>query len=309
MTSKSTKDKKYCSACERDKKLTDFYVSGSKFDSDGRYGVCKTCLKKEIDYSNMQTVKDALLQMNRPFIVSIWKSAIEEATLKKQDTFGLYIKTIQLKKFKDLTWKDSVLNEEELNSNSSQVNVNSSTLKSDYDLDQLKNKYGFGYPDEEYILFENKYQQLQSSFQLLTTMHEEYFREFCVNKVKETLAKAQGNFKEAKEWATMVKDVAEAGKLKPSQMSKADLSGGLDTFGQLARMVEENYEIMPILPSFIEQPKDKVDVTLWCFINYVRDIKGLPSCEYKEIYEFYDKKKKDYESQMSDASKEDNADG
>lgn len=301
MDSKSLKDKKYCSACERNKKLTDFYVSGSKFDSDGRYGVCKLCLKKEIDYSNMQTVKDALLQMNRPFIASLWKSAIEEATLKKQDTFGLYIKTIQLKKFKDLTWNDSVLTED---GQEQEIN-NRIQINSEYDLSELKDKYGYGYPDDEYILFENKYQQLKSSFQLLTTMHEEYFREFCVNKVKETLAKSSGDLKGAKEWAAMVKDVAEAGKLKPSQMSKADLSGGLDGFGQLARIVEENHEIMGLLPSFIEQPKDKVDVTLWCYINYVRDIKGLPSCEYKEIYDFYDKRKMDYESQMSDLNKDD----
>ncbi|MFS0855160.1 hypothetical protein [Paenibacillus taichungensis] len=305
MDSKSLKDKKYCNTCERDKNVTDFYVSGSKFDADGRFGVCKPCLKKNIDYSNMQTVKDALLQMNRPFIASIWESAIEEATLKRQDTFGLYIKTIQLKKFKDLTWNDSVLTED----TQEQGTNNQINISSEYDIGELKDKYGYGYPDDEYILFENKYQQLKSSFQLLTTMHEEYFREFCVNKVKETLAKSSGDLKGAKEWAAMVKDVAEAGKLKPSQMSKADLSGGLDGFGQLARIVEENHEIMGLLPSFIEQPKDKVDVTLWCYINYVRDIKGLPSCEYKEIYEFYDKRKMDYESQMSDLNKEDSDHG
>ncbi|MNF91093.1 hypothetical protein D3C84_736850 [compost metagenome] len=89
-------------------------------------------------------------------------------------------------------------------------------------------------------------------------MHEEYFKEYCINKVKETLAKSRGDFKEAKEWAAMVKDVAEAGKLKPSQMSKADLSQGLDGFGQLARMVEEKVELQKVLPKFTERPKDNV---------------------------------------------------
>ncbi len=172
--------------------------------------------------------------------------------------------------------------------------------KFNYDLNSLKEKYGYGYPNEEYYLFENKYQQLESSFQLLTTMHEEYFKEYCINKVKETLAKAKGNFKEAKEWANMVKDVAEAGKLKPSQMSKADLSAGLDGFGQLARAVEEKVEVLSLLPKFTQQPKDKVDVVLWLYINYIRDLKGLPEVEYKEIWKFYEKRKDDYEKQELD---------
>ncbi|MFP3344576.1 hypothetical protein R0J87_19050, partial [Halomonas sp. SIMBA_159] len=110
------------------------------------------------------------------------------------------------------------------------------------DLDKLKETYGYGYPDDDYFLFEKKFLQLKPSFQLITTMHEECLREYCVNKVYETLAKAKGDFKQAKDWAAMAKDTAEAGKLKPSQMSKADLSQGLDGFGQLARMVEEKVD-------------------------------------------------------------------
>ena len=171
------------------------------------------------------------------------------------------------------------------------MKISSEELKQ---LPLLKEKYGYGYPDDQYFLFESKYSLLKPSFQLLTTMHEEYFKEYCINKVKETLAKARGDFKEAKEWAAMVKDVAEAGKLKPSQMSKADLSAGLDGFGQLARTVEEKMEIMPILPKFISQPKDKPDVCCR-YINYARDLKGLPEAEYKDIYEFYEERRKDYE--------------
>ena len=185
------------------------------------------------------------------------------------------------------------------------VKISSEELKQ---LPLLKEKYGYGYPDDQYFLFEKKYSLLKPSFQLLTTMHEEYFKEYCINKVKETLAKARGDFKEAKEWAAMVKDVAEAGKLKPSQMSKADLSAGLDGFGQLARTVEEKMEIMPILPKFISQPKDKPDVVLWAYINYARDLKGLPEAEYKDIYEFYEERRKDYECQELDSDPSMNGD-
>ncbi len=311
MQKKDSNEKTYkpCSSCGTSKTLDQFYVSTNPIDSHRRVSICKKCVIDNVDVNRIESVKDMLLQLNKPFLQHQWDSSVTEGQNRNKNPWGMYIKSIYLN-YRDLTWKDSEDTVYQNKNNKDHLIPSTSPTTDDtqrklnvsYDLSQLKSKYGYGYPDDEYYLFEDKYQQLKTSFQLLTTMHEEYFREFCVNKVKETLAKAKGNFKEAKEWAAMVKDVAEAGKLKPSQMSKADLSGGLDTFGQLARMVEENYEIMPLLPHFTEQPKDKVDVTLWCFINYVRDLKGLPECEYKEIYAFYDKKKQDYESQMSDSS-------
>lgn len=296
-------EKKHCTKCQEYKTLKiDFYMSYSPLHSDGRIPICKGCLLGIVGES-YEKVLDILRMIDKPWISSLWESALESG----KEPFGEYMKNLALN-YKNKTWADSELTEgiaSELTPKGRKGNVDTKNglvieNTTGYALEDLKEKYGYGYPDDEYYLFEKKYQQLKPSFQLLTTMHEEYFKEYCINKVKETLAKAKGDFKEAKEWAAMVKDVAEAGKLKPSQMSKADLSGGLDTFGQLARMVEENCEIMPLFPKFIEQPKDKVDVTLWCFVNYVRDIKGLPECEYKDIYAFYEQRRRDYEENLLD---------
>jgi hypothetical protein len=221
--------------------------------------------------------------------------------IKPNNPWAYYIPQANsgLNEFKGATYRDSVFKKVEKKDNTQ--NNESQSINST-ELDRLKDKFGVGYPDNEYILFEKKYQELRPSFQLLTTMHEECLREYCINKVKEGLAKAKGDFKEAKEWASMAKDVANSGKLNPSQMSKADLSGGLDTFGQMARMVEQTSEgeLLSLLPVFTERPKDKVDVTLWHYVNYVRDLKGMEEAQYKDIYEFYNRRKKEYEGQMLD---------
>jgi hypothetical protein len=291
--------KKFCYKCKSEKPFGSFYTSNQT--EDGYMDTCKNHTRP-VDINDLDDVRRIIASMDRLWDEAEWQNSINQA-VSDDGVFGIYLKNIKMlnssnskKTFKDSkTDSDVVIAPKKEKQNE---NVNRLDLEL---LEKLKDKFGDGYPDEEYLLFEKKYQGLRTSFQLLTTMHDEYFREYCINRVKETLAKAKGDFKEAKEWAAMVKTVAEAGKLKPSQMSKADLSGGLDTFGQLARMVEEKLEIMPLLPYFIEKPKDKVDVTLWCYINYVRDLKGLPECEYKEIYEFYDRKKEDYENQMSDS--------
>lgn len=288
------KDKsKPCSKCQVDKKLIDYFKSYSPLDADERLRVCKKCMKEMVNLSNLDTVKDLLRMLDKPFMIHLWESAET-----KNDMIGEYFKLINAKDYRYSTWKESIFELSADKNEGLDIHLDSSYL------DELKEMYGDGYPDEEYLLFEKRYQKLKTSFLLPTTMHEEYLREYCVNKVKETLAKSKGDFKEAKEWATMAKDSADAGKLKPSQMSKADLSQGLDGFGQLARMVESHQDIIPILPKFTQQPKDKVDITLWHYINYVRDLKGLPPAEYKELYAFYEERKLDYESQELDSSPE-----
>lgn len=99
--------KKKCRACGKNIRIEEYYVSTNKFDMDGRVSICKSCLKANVDYNNIQTVKDTLLNINRPFLYSIWESAKKEGERKNSNHFGLYMKTICMKDFKDLTWVDS----------------------------------------------------------------------------------------------------------------------------------------------------------------------------------------------------------
>lgn len=293
---KNGKEYLKCMDCLKEKdKVNGFYNTKNKlYEKVGKFPICKICLKKSIDYSNVDTIFNILQQMDVKYDPMYWEQAIQ----RKSDTFSAYITMANsLKQFNGTGWKDSIFNDTPDGSSEKDTIDRKSSSE---DLDKLKETYGYGYPDDDYFLFEKKFLQLKPSFQLITTMHEECLREYCVNKVYETLAKAKGDFKQAKDWAAMAKDTAEAGKLKPSQMSKADLSQGLDGFGQLARMVEEKVDIVPVLPKFISQPKDKPDVVLWCYLNYVRDLKGLPEADYKDIYQFYEDRKNDYEKQELD---------
>lgn len=297
------KEKLICNGCntEQDKNRGFYNTQNPLYSSTNKLPLCKSCLKSQIDYEDIKTVHRLLKQMDIVFHKEYWQRAVDF----KGDTFGRYMTMINsLPQFEGLTWEDSVfsLNDESKvteQESSDQNNIDSINLT------VLKEKYGHGYPDNEYILFEKKFQQLRPSFQLPTTMHEEYLREYCVNKIKETIAKTKGNFKEAKEWSTMAKESAEAGKLKPAQMSKADLSQGLDGFGQLARMVEEHREIQQLLPKFTKRPKDDVDITLWLYINYIRDIKSLPEVHYEDIWKFYEERYADYSSQSLDLGEND----
>jgi hypothetical protein len=289
--------KKTCLKCEKEKKLQgDFFLSNSNMHSDGRFPVCKECLLETIDINTIKTVQEVLTNLNRPFLVDLWNSSIEEGKRTgKDNVFGLYIKNVQLN-YKTLTWNDSVFEERTVR-NIDMGEPTTPKLSNTFVVtDEIITKWGYGYTPEEYRAFESKYHMLKNNYQEKTAMHTEALLTYIRYRVKEELSTAKGEVKDAKEWGQLAQKAAQDAKINPSQLSKSDLSDGLDTFGQLVRSVEQAVDIIPILPKFRERPQDKVDFTLWCYINYVRDLKGMPLATYEEIYSFYDQRKKDFES-------------
>ena len=95
----------------------------------------------------------------------------------------------------------------------------------------------------------------------------------------------------------MAKDAATAAKINVSQLSKSDISGGVDLLPQLFEAVESEVGIIPILPYLKEQPYDDADLIIWTIVNYIRRLEDKPRIEYKEIWNFYDQMLSDYYNQ------------
>lgn len=293
----NTAPKKTCLKCELPKKLTDFFLSNSDLHADRRYPVCKECLKENLNINNLKSVQDLLMQMNRPFLIDLWNSSVDEGIRTNKDAFGLFIKNVQFN-HKNLTWKDSIFEANKIKELSPEQ-----LQEKESEIDYIA-KWGFGYENDEYLAFERKYAMLKNNYQEKTAMHTEALLTYIRYRVKEEICTAKNDVKAAKEWGALAQKAAQDAKINPSQLSKSDLSDGLDTFGQLVRTVEQAVDIIPILPQFKEKPHDKPDFTIWCYVNYIRDLKGLPMAEYDEIYQFYDARKKEFESRM-DFLKED----
>lgn len=112
MTQKTTQYKE-CLRC-LDKKVSHvhFYKSNSDDHKDGRYPICKKCIQEKLKLDDpnsreaIDSIKDVLLEMNRPFIYTQYLSSIDEANRDKKELFGVYIKNINLN-YKDYSWKES----------------------------------------------------------------------------------------------------------------------------------------------------------------------------------------------------------
>jgi hypothetical protein len=284
--------KKKCTSCQEDKRLTDFYMSGSPLHADKKIPVCKSCLSAMFDEHNIEnSLKNILRQIDKPYIYDLLETSIEE---NPNNIFGTYMKNISMPQYKGLTWNNSTLEPSNKGDIEEKYNIKTEDFKVTSDLIL---KWG-DYSPEEIKAFERKYQMLKNNYQEKTAMHTEALLIYIRYRVKEEMATQKGDVREAKEWGALAQKAAQDAKINPSQLSKSDLSDGLDSFSQLVRSVEQAVDIIEILPKFKERPQDSVDMTIWCYINYIRDLKGLPLAEYKDIYAFVEERKKEYENMI-----------
>jgi hypothetical protein len=289
--SKAVAQKKQCVHCGKEQHISKaFYASDNPLDKDGRINMCKDCIKNNINYDDINTVKNILYTINKPFIYDTWESAIEESKNPKginTDPFGCYMKTLALNyRGKGLTWKDSVENSL-VNSNANTIDNKSKEEKFEI-TDAIYEKWGEGYTPEHYRLFEKKYARLIRNYGEKTEFHVEGLCTYIRFRVCEEMASAKGDVKEAKEWASLAKDAASAAKINVNQLSKSDISGGVDVLSQLFEAVETEASIIPLLPKLLEQPYDDADIVIWSNINYYRTLEDKPRVNYREIWQFYD---------------------
>lgn len=292
---KKEKARKTCSNSDCSKggqSIDNFYSSKNKMFTDGKMPICKSCIKKMIDYDDIKSIHNLMRQLDIPFLIDLW----EKCEAGKTDTLGSYIRQLNsLPQYSTMTWDDSVFEY----SNKSNSNINTSKKRKPYEIDEdrryeLMDKWGLGYGDDELYLFEKKYDSLKNNYPEKTALHTESLLTYIRYRVKEEMSTARGDVADAQKWGALADKASEKAKINPNQLSKADLSGGLNGFGELSRAVEKAVDMYDILPRFKEKPQDKVDFTLWCYINYCRRLKSLPDASYKEIWKFYDDRKEEY---------------
>lgn len=256
-----------------------------------------------VDISNIESIKSVLRQIDKPWIASLWVTSLQN---NPTSPFGNYIKMINsLPQYKGMSSADVVddvsTDKIEEAQQCIDTGIKDSTTRIKFELtDEIVDRWGIGYQPEEYEAFERKYALLKNNYPEKTAMHTEALLNYIRYRVKEELATAAGTASEAKTWGQLAQAAATAAKINPSQLSAADLQGGLNSFGELIKAVETAVDIIPILPQFKFRPNDALDFIMWCYINYIRDLRGMPACEYSEVYEFYDKRKQEYIEQYGD---------
>lgn len=287
--------KQVCQICQKEKRFRDFYSSQNPLHFSGRLPICKECINS-VDEDNDRAVKMILKKVDKPFIASVWESS----KMDEKSTWGVYFKNINLKQYRIFTWSDSdfdVDEDEEKRLQGKSIKKATGGKKDklpDEELDRLEKEWGNEHSIQDKIAFDKKYEQLKENYPIDTSLHKEALKTYCLYQVRTEQAVSRGDATEAKTWGQLAQKQADSAKLNLSKLNKGDLTQGLDSFSELARMVEKEVDIIPILPKFIEKPNDKIDLAILSFVNYSRRLTGHEDVEHHEIYDFYQKKLKEY---------------
>lgn len=316
--------KKQCCNCHKEKAYKDFYQSTNPQTSSGGgvVNVCKMCVKKEsIDSDgtlNIEKFKQMLMLMDKAYAPIVVDSAVEETRIAidsnkgRKDLIGNYMKNLNLSQYSKISFLESIAMLENNGAHISTAVTTSEMNKKEKEevyvkqvddfvvTDDLLELFGEGYTKTEYRLMKKKYDDLKMNYSIQTNLHQEALATYVRFKVKEEQATAAGNVGEADKWNTAATKAADSAKLNPKQLTQADLQGGINSFSEIFKAVEQAIDVIPILPKFKFRPNDALDFNIWCYINYARDLQGLPHCEYEDVYKFYDKKKQEYLDQYGD---------
>lgn len=294
----STKNKKHytpqkqkeltCGICGELKKESYFFVSYHSIHSaTGRLPYCKKCLDDMIRDENncisIDNLKKTLKLIDRPYLYDLWELSLEE---NPSSPLGVYMKNLALKQNRDLKWRDSIFED----GHTDDTNINNNLNIENFRItDDIMERWGYGFQPEEYLNFERKYKKLTKGYKEKTALHSERLDTYIIHKVKEEMATARGDVNEAEKWAKLAQKDAQDAKLNVSQLSKSDITGGIDLLPQLVEAVEQYTSLIPLLPKVLEQPYDDADLIIWANINYLRHLEDKPFVPYRDIWNFYDR--------------------
>lgn len=304
---------KICEKCGVTKDLVLFYTTPSKAYEHGRFDWCKTCVgnycydsrTKEIIKANVVFV---CKKFDRAFIEYLYDGACERFTGKdKRAILGLYFKNFNLGRLKNLNFADGIrFDKEKYRFDIDKLEKNSENDKiyrkgSSFEVtDEMLSLFGEGHTEETYCMFWDKYNKLSSSYPQLTPLHTEALVTYVKYKTFEERCVRDGKVDEAAKWSAAASKAAEAAKITPKQLSRSDLSGGVNSFSEFMMSLEEEVDIIPILPKFKEKPNDAIDFSIYVYICYICRMLGKPEPEYSEIYKFYDLRVDEYKKKNGD---------
>jgi hypothetical protein len=278
-----------------------FLVPDKNGEIKTRMVVCRNCVNERYnDYYGKLNSNTALSVFqtcryyNIPYLPHILDMALKQLDGEEYSRDKVFSRYMQ--KIFSLKWKpgDPACFEDGVTELKAVAQVDGET---DEDSEEV---WGLGYTLEEYRAFNKKYNRLKNNYPEKTSMHTEALFKYIRYSCKEELATAKGDVKSAKDWAAMAQAAATAAKINPSQLSQADLQGGLNSISEISKAAEEQFDIIQILPEFKYRPNDAPDFIIWNYLNYGRKAKGLPIIEYSDVYKFYDEKKQEYIEQTGD---------
>jgi hypothetical protein len=268
-------EKKVCNECKRSISPLQFYNSNSSLFSDGKVPFCKSCLKKMMPEDDIDAVKKILRQIDKPFLIEIWKTA-EAST---NNTIGEYFRAINsLHQYRDLTWEDSIhydndnsIVENEIKKASeegTQDVLDIQELETDQGVikvtKELKSKWG-NYSNRDIIEMERLFKEMERANDISSPQHKKDLHFYCKLSTLADKALDEGDFSGYEKLSRQLDLLKKSAGFRPIDRLSGSESSGIKSFSQVYETIEKDGFIEPYP---IQERQDIVDRTIMYMLNY-----------------------------------------
>ena len=287
----------YCPKCDQWKRNigqhTGFYRD-ERFRA-GYFPLCKECVqmiveqrKRENDTPNetKESVMKVLELMDKPYYDELYCTCIRGVEEHKNDPgsrknyqspFAIYITQIQsLPQHKGKKWKDSKFGSYEQRPVEETFDENTEFFK------KAKEHFGNEYSLPDLNFLEKEYSDWCDRYECNTKAQEELFKNIAFTQLE--LHKARLNSEPTDKLTATLQKLMETGDITPKQ-NKGDVTGGVESFGQLIQKLEETRPVAEIDPEFKDVDKIGLYISVY-FLGHLCKMLGIKN-KYSKMYDDY----------------------
>lgn len=296
----ATKKKIMCTCCGSEKSESEFYISKSPFHkATGRLHVCKQCMSDHVNEKDINTIKDVLRMVDKPWILELYKSSSEEAQKQGKSTFGMYMKNLGMHQYREKTWLHSD-SQQTLEDEIEYVLDTNEDLTED-DIQNLIKFWGRGFSIDDYLWLQNEYEDWTSRYECDSKGMETLIQEICLTKLDIKNRRANGEKVDTQ--LKTLQDLLGSSNLKPVQETGANAAENA-TFGTLIKKYENEKPIPEPAPEWKDVDGIRKYINVWFLGHLCRmlGIKNDTADEYEREIKKYTVEAPEYEEDKEGAS-------
>lgn len=251
----ATSNKKTCLHCGNEYASSSFYSHRNPLINE-QFGFAKKCVREAIDLNDMDTLYSFLRTMDIPYLKDFWKQANEANT----ETIGTYFKNLSLKQNRDLHFKDS----DDITGKTNKAEL----VEIDYNDFEITNaiikRWGRNLELEDYIFLEEEFENLGGN-EVDNTIQERLFKNMARTQWMGNKALEEGDHNKYEKMMKTLSTQMQDANIKPVQVKSASEDGGLRSWGEWVRLIEETEPVTEdnneYEPKYIKQYIDRWFIT------------------------------------------------
>lgn len=206
---------------------SDFYTATSPFYKNGKYNICKNCLKEYVYENsgdiNTNKLKNIFRIYDIPFFEKEWESALAD----KNETIGVYLKNIYLN-HRSQTWIDGDYQEND--------SVKSNNLG--VDDEELIARWGEGWSISDMTWLERNYVEWTTHHDCEKLSVQRLVQMICIKELEIRKARESGKATDKLEKSLM--ELMNSSNLTPRTMSAVNETDSSKAFGVWLKDIEKN---------------------------------------------------------------------